>query len=465
MSFYHILLSNAATKRFTSNRAALFSTPIDHAQQLNGNWEVGVTQLVYSNCVYTFDHEVMTINMRRTAAYQCEKGCRVYIPQWPKKDLLSCKKFIYDFLNKACKHIVQFTPHNDDYNYVHHVVEKDWIVGLSPSLRNDLGYLASALTSYDNFNVNYHISGHKQLIYREEAYYVDLIPRNEKTLVKKIVIKPRKTNMTPETLLKKFNYLLRVDGKQVATLTYIKSSNHIAISKLNDDDLVLVCSKDFHQFLRHRSAAVHGKSDMQHLPCERSNQFDTEWAVSLYRKCVEPFGGFLHETRVLMPRIITSVKLVVDYLNEVINEQHISFSEKEGTLSLTISGKGIELIMDKTLMDILGFDQNIFKSGTVTKASADMSLSRRINYFQIYSNIGEDVRVGDVEAPLLAMIPYQPKSCSILSEHTFKKVHYTKLKSNYIPQIDIAIYDDAGALIPFHKDAVTSITLHFRMKS
>ena len=44
-------------------------------------------------------------------------------------------------------------------------------------------------------------------------------------------------------------------------------------------------------------------------------------------------------------------------------------------------------------------------------------------------------------------------------------VHYTKLKSNYIPQIDIAIYDDAGALIPFHKDAVTSITLHFRMKS
>ena len=74
-------------------------------------------------------------------------------------------------------------------------------------------------------------------------------------------------------------------------------------------------------------------------------------------------------------------------------------------------------------------------------------------------------RVGDVEAPLLAMIPYQPKSCSILSEHTFKKVHYTKLKSNYIPQIDIAIYDDAGALIPFHKDAVTSITLHFRMKS
>ena len=200
MSFYHILLSNAATNRFASNRAAIFSTPIDNIQQLNGEWEVGVTQLVHSNCVYTFDHEVKTVNMRLTAAYQCEKGCRVYIPQWPKKDLLSCQKFVYDFLNKACKHIVQFTPHNGDHNYVHHVVDKDWIVALSSSLRNDLGYLASTLTSYDNYDVNYHPSAHKQLTYREEANYVDLIPKNEKTLVKKIVIKLRKTNMTRETL-------------------------------------------------------------------------------------------------------------------------------------------------------------------------------------------------------------------------------------------------------------------------
>ena len=75
MSFYHILLSNVATNRFASNRAAIFSTPIDNIQQLNGEWEVGVTQLVYSNCVYTFDHEVMTINMRRTAAYQFPFSC------------------------------------------------------------------------------------------------------------------------------------------------------------------------------------------------------------------------------------------------------------------------------------------------------------------------------------------------------------------------------------------------------
>ena len=75
-----------------------------------------------------------------------------------------------------------------------------------------------------------------------------------------------------------------------------------------------------------------------------------------------------------------------------------------------------------------------------------------------------NVRVGDIEAQLLTMIPFNPKDCSILSERYFKKLHYVDIKSNYIPQIDISIYDDAGALVPFHKDAITTITLHFRRK-
>ena len=87
------------------------------------------------------------------------------------------------------------------------------------------------------------------------------------------------------------------------------------------------------------------------------------------------------------------------------------------------------------------------------------------NYFAIYSNITADVYVGNVKAPLLTMFPFNPKECSILSERRFKKFHYVDLKTNYIAQIDISIYDDAGTLIPFHKDAITSITLHFRRKS
>ena len=75
---------------------------------------------------------------------------------------------------------------------MYHAVDKDWIVALSPSLRDDLGYFAGALTSYDNYKANYYPRSCKNLIYKEKTYYVDLIPKNERTLVKKIVIKAKR---------------------------------------------------------------------------------------------------------------------------------------------------------------------------------------------------------------------------------------------------------------------------------
>ena len=61
MSFYHIQPSDLAKNRFPNNKAAEFSISIDDTQQLTGLWEVAVAQLTYSNCLYTFDHETISI--------------------------------------------------------------------------------------------------------------------------------------------------------------------------------------------------------------------------------------------------------------------------------------------------------------------------------------------------------------------------------------------------------------------
>ena len=61
MSFYHILPSDSAKDRFPNNKAAQFSIPIDGAQHLEGHWEVAVAQLSFSNCLYTFDNETITM--------------------------------------------------------------------------------------------------------------------------------------------------------------------------------------------------------------------------------------------------------------------------------------------------------------------------------------------------------------------------------------------------------------------
>ena len=286
--------------------------------------------------------------------------------------------------------------------------------------------------------------------YKEDHYYVDIIPDNEKTLVKKIVLKTKNSDMTIDALVRKFNYHLQVDGKKVAKIT-CADSGHVIIKKLKNDDLVLVVSVGFHKFLNHRTAALHGLYNMRYLTHNYSNQFSEEWSVSLYRKNTTPLGTYVTKTKVLENRIMKTERDAVNYLNDIVNDSRVHFTLRDKVLSLSVGGRKVVVTLDNTLRDILGFDQNRFESGSVVQSRDGISLSRRINYFQIYSNITKNVRVGDVEAQLLTMIPFNPKDCSILSERYFKKLHYVDIKSNYIPQIDISIYDDAGALIPFHK--------------
>ena len=138
------------------------------------------------------------------------------------------------------------------------------------------------------------------------------------------------------------------------------------------------------------------------------------------------------------------------------------FEAKVNVVHVTITSKDISIDFSKDVQDILALDQAHYQGKCHVKGSDVISLTRRINYFYIYSNISEFVRVGDTEAPLLCHFPFNPKLCSVITERVFKQPSYIKVKGNRLSQIDIGIYDDAGKLIPFHRDALTTIRLHFR---
>ena len=457
-----ILPSDAAKDRFPNNNAAHFTIPIDSGQQLSGQWEVAIVQLSHSNCLYTFNGETIDIGEPRTKAYQCDTGCRVYIPRWRTKDRPSTVKYIVDFLNKACKKILSLTPIAEDYIHLKRKVESGWIVCLSPKLRFEWGCIGNAFTSHDSYDTDYH-ARNETFKYNKTDYYVDLVPINDKTLVKTVELKAKNSDIMIDTLVKKFNSLLYVEGKRVAEMK-AEATGHIIINKLEEDDLVIVCSKAFHTFLSHRTAAVHTKYDMRYIAHNYKGHFSEEWSVAIYRKNTNPVGGHSFQSKTLMPRSIKSIDEAVRYLNESISDPRIHFKARDTIVSLTVAGRKMVVQMDNTLRDILGFDQNRFVSGRTVKATAALSLTRRINYFQIYSNIGHNLRVGDTEAPLLSILPFNPKECRELSQRDFKTLHYIDVRSNYIPQVEISIVDDAGQLVPFHKDAVTTVTLRFQLK-
>ena len=465
-SFCHILPSGAAKEIFPDNNASSFSIPIDDAETLTGDWQVAIAQLSYSNCLYTFVNEVIRINESRTYAYQCETGCRIHIPRWPAsaKQRKDVNLYIQNFIQKACTNIMTFTANGLTHNQFTYKVVPGWIVCLSDKLKEELGFESSAFTSYDTYAKN-DIKRTRKVEYKEGEYYLDILPQNVKTLVKKIIIKPKNSDLTIPAFEQKFNALLKQDEKQLA-VTKGSPTGHISIEKLIDDDLVLVCSEYLHKFLHHHTAALHGKQSAGLVHSYKyTHRFTKEWSVSLYKKNKQPVGGHSFKEIVLAPERFITTNETVQHLNNIIDSVYIKFYNAGDILTIDVGGSGIEVeFVGNTLKDILGFDQNKFQSGQKIRASAKLSLTRRINYFQIYSNIGVDVRIGDTEAPLLAIIPFNPNECGILTERNFKKPTYVDLRSNYIPQINIAIYDDAGALVPFNKDAITTLTLHFKRK-
>ena len=66
MSFYHILPSNTSPSYFPANNASQYSTPVENVYDLSGSWELTLMNMTYTNCINTFNNDVMTIDEQCT---------------------------------------------------------------------------------------------------------------------------------------------------------------------------------------------------------------------------------------------------------------------------------------------------------------------------------------------------------------------------------------------------------------
>ena len=166
----------------------------------------------------------------------------------------------------------------------------------------------------------------------------------------------------------------------------------------------------------------------------------------------------------LEPHNFQKTSDAVFYINKCIDNKAVTFSLDERNYTiLKITNKNMTVKFNNTLRDIFGFRKNIYSGVGEFKSDGAFSLTRCIDYLYIYSNISEYVRVGDIKAPLLGIVSFQSgKDCDKLKESIFDNPTYVSVIQNNISQIDFGIYDGAGDLIPFAKDATTVLRLHFR---
>ena len=228
MSFYHILASNAAPQTFPTNHASSFSTPIDNPYDLNGRWEVSLTNMTHSNCVYTFNNEKYEIfdpKLKTKSLPDLTQHYKIGIP-FPS-NIVSRKEKINHVINFVSKHKllknilrVRRIGNNDDF-VMWKVLAHDLFIIISQSLQVDFRLYSSVLTADDLWPLNYKAIRENKTSAISDAY---IIVGNRAKFDDKIVIKEKDVEMSLTNLITAFNEKV---PSNIASLEIRKNRIHL----------------------------------------------------------------------------------------------------------------------------------------------------------------------------------------------------------------------------------------------
>ena len=462
MSFFHVLPSNVAPEFFPTNNAASFSTPVLNAYNLDGDWEVALMNLTHSNCIDTFANEKLTVEERNITIdrYKNLKEPYTIRLSLPKKtDRQSVIDHIIKEVNPKLKGYLEF-QFTEQLVAQYIVPNHGFILILSSHLTDTLKLFRDVVAYYDAWPSAYHPLETSISFPKGTEWSITLVPSNYKEST--FLLKEVGEKISVQTFLDRFHAVI---PKEVAYLSLNKGSTHIRLNKQATDGKVICFSFYAQKACQYRQRCLYRADKVQYIREQFGDFYAFEWSVSILD--VGLVGNYVEKIQTeisLGTRQFVKVAEVCNHLNEKVNDQRITFHcAEDNKIKLQLLDENLKVTFSNDLRDILGFDQNVYTNGSYL-ARDTISMNRHINYFYIYSNIGDNIRIGDTEAPLLAVIPFNPKPCQIVTEKAFKVPMYVPIVCKYISQIDIAIYDGAGKLIPFHAGAVTSVRLHFRRK-
>ena len=94
----------------------------------------------------------------------------------------------------------------------------------------------------------------------------------------------------------------------------------------------------------------------------------------------------------------------------------------------------------------------------------NVELHRSFSSLLIYSDIADFTFVGDIVAPILRVVPFNPETESVVHVHKeFKNLHYVPVSAYVIDQVYISIKTETGLKVIL-VTGKTMIKLRFRRK-
>ena len=448
---HHVLASNAASATFPKNHASAFSTPVAQAYTFYKPWEVALTNLTHSNCIYTFNKESLYVTDSEVDSLSHIRSHH-RIPLTFATEPYSMKGLYLSLLNQISKHdLLKQVLFVDKLGYSFFrwkIRDPDFFIIISDSLCQAFQLQSTVITHHDNWPYNEYSYKPDRQVQIKDAFITIV---RAKGYSYKFTIKEENSSMTLNDMCNTFNRQLH------SFFTVKKDQHNIIITRVEDDNTFIILSRAFYNVFSLRQASIR-RSKLSVPARVSSDSFTDPWEVYLYRLNPE---DALSDRYILPPRQFITHKEACDFLSDF--DSRVAFTcDAQAIVTMEIKKKGVQVYLDNTLRDILALDRNLYVGKGKFVASATLSLVRRIQYLYIYSNISAYIRVGDTEAPLLAVIPFNALQCDRYRERLFKQPMYSPIICDHITQIDVEIRDDAGQLVPFHSDALTTMRLHFR---
>ena len=415
--------------------------------------------ITYSGCVNTFNNDTITVSKIYSTPERLKQATK------PIRISLSEKKSTMDLIqeiNSKLKGIAEVKLTQDEKYCGWKIVDPKFCLALSPQIKKRFYLWSDVITSYDYSTHNYtpFPKGHHKTLYWEEDLHIILVPMSYNAT--KFVLKQANERITAETLIERFNE--RVPNTSLALSSggkhFIASKHCPPAAHCNEN--VLLLSPDLMHALQFRRGGMYGSNTVRYWAYNFGRQFKSEWFVTeIELDKIHDVTKYIDNNITVQPQVFRNHAKAVAHLNAL--DESFEFDlNADNTLKLKIKQENVKVSFSNTLRDSLAFDSVEYTDKGTYHATGEFSLSRRIKYLYIYSSLGKYVRIGDTEAPLLAIIPFDSDNCKLLKERTFVEPMYTALRSERVSQIDVLICDGAGEIIPFAAESLSSLRIHFR---
>jgi hypothetical protein len=157
---------------------------------------------------------------------------------------------------------------------------------------------------------------------------------------------------------------------------------------------------------------------------------------------------------------------VTDYFKKTPIQIEMAYNQKAQKVFINIP-KGVIVNFTDGINNEFGFKRNILEGDKQKTFFGDFKIRNDvhpISSLYVYSDIVEYQIVGDVNAPLLQVVPTFQSSSNLYVHKIYDAPHYVPVSRSNIETIEINILTDLGDPVYFSSGKLI-IKLHFRRKS